>query len=143
MWKDQKTRKGRCMSLNRPWTGPWKVIKRLGDVVYRIKCVGSSKVGLKRRIVHHNQLKRFYETTELQKETTQSKQTPRLPWPKHTAENKNDVVIVVHGPDTDDKQETQLHQDEVEPAVLEPEGRPYDIEDHRNGLCHMKFIFKL
>ena len=34
MWKDQKTRKGRCMKLNRPWRGPWKVIKRLGDVVY-------------------------------------------------------------------------------------------------------------
>ena len=57
MSKDQKTRNGRCMKLNKPWTGPWKVIKRLGEVVYRIKYVGHGKVGLKRRIVHHNQLK--------------------------------------------------------------------------------------
>jgi hypothetical protein len=39
MWKDQKTRNGRCMKLNKPWTGPWKVIKRLGEVVYRIKYI--------------------------------------------------------------------------------------------------------
>ena len=37
LWLDKKSRKGRCMKLNRPWTGPWKVIKRLSEVVYRIK----------------------------------------------------------------------------------------------------------
>ena len=75
--------------------------------------VGSSKVGLKRKIVHHNQLKRFYETIGLQEKTIQSEQTPRLPVAEdvNTAENKNDVVIVVDGPDTDDDRDTQLHQD--------------------------------
>ena len=28
MWLDKKTRRGRCMKLNRPWTGPWTVVKR-------------------------------------------------------------------------------------------------------------------
>ena len=108
------------MKLNRPWTGPWKVIKRLGDVVYRIKYVGSGKVGLKRRIVYHNQLKRYYETTGLQEETVQSEKTEDV----NTTESKNDVVIVVDRPDIEDDQETQLHQAEAEPVVLEPEGRP-------------------
>ena len=40
--KDQKTRRGKCMKLNRPWTGPWEVIKRLGEVVYRIKYCGTA-----------------------------------------------------------------------------------------------------
>ena len=35
MWKDQKTPRGKCMKLNKPCTGPWKAIKRLGEVVYR------------------------------------------------------------------------------------------------------------
>ncbi|CAB3999828.1 Hypothetical predicted protein [Paramuricea clavata] len=55
MWKDHKTRI--AMKLNKPWTDPWKVI------IYIIQYVESNKVGLKRRIVHHNQLKRFHGTT--------------------------------------------------------------------------------
>ena len=52
---------------------------------------------MKGRIVHHNQLKRFYETMGLQEETALSKQTPRIPVVEdvNTAEDKNDVVIVV------------------------------------------------
>jgi hypothetical protein len=44
MWKDLKTRNGRCMKLNKPWMGPWEVIKRLGEVVYRIKYSRVDKV---------------------------------------------------------------------------------------------------
>jgi hypothetical protein len=124
MWKDQKTRNGRCMKLNKPWTGPWKVIKRLGEVVYRIKYIGSNKVGLKRRIVHHNQLKRFYETTGSQEEPVQSEQISGhlVANDGDTVESRSDVVIVVDGPGADDEHEIQ--QREVEPVVLEPEGRP-------------------
>ena len=55
------------MKLNRPWTGPWRIIKRLGEVVYRIKDEGSERVGTKRRVVHHNQIRRFHETNNRQK----------------------------------------------------------------------------
>ena len=55
------------MKLNRPWTGPWRIIKRLGEVVYRIKDEGSERVGIKRRVVHHNQIRRFHETNNRQK----------------------------------------------------------------------------
>ena len=50
------------MKLNRPWTGPWQVIKRLSEVVYRIKYCGpaGSYSGVKRRVVHFNQLKPFH-----------------------------------------------------------------------------------
>ena len=124
MWKDQKTRNGSCMKLNKPWTGLWKVIKRLGEVVYRIKYIGSNKVGLKRRIVHHNQLKRFYETTGSQEEPVQSEQISGqlVANDGDTVESRSDVVIVVDGPGADDEHEIQ--QREVEPVVLEPEGRP-------------------
>ena len=49
------------MKLNRPWTGPWIVIKRLSEVVYRIKYFGptGSYSRVKRRVVHFNQLKPF------------------------------------------------------------------------------------
>jgi len=61
LWLDKQTRRGRCMELNRPWTGPWKVIKRLNGVVYRIKHCGAagSYSWVKRRVLHFNQLKPF------------------------------------------------------------------------------------
>ena len=61
LWLDKKSRRGRCMKLNRPWTGPWIVIKRLSEVVYRIKYCGptGSYSRVKRSVVHFNQLKPF------------------------------------------------------------------------------------
>ena len=61
LWLDKKSRRGRCMKLNRPWTGPWVVIKRLSEVVYRIKYCepAGSYSRVKRRVVHFNQLKPF------------------------------------------------------------------------------------
>lgn len=47
------------MKLNRPWTRPWEVIKRLNDVVYRIRYQGRGRKRVKRRVVHYNQLKPF------------------------------------------------------------------------------------
>ena len=38
------------MKLNIRWTGPWEVIKHLGEVVYRIKyCGTAAKVALQAR----------------------------------------------------------------------------------------------
>ena len=61
LWLDKKSRRGRCLKLNRPWTGPWVVIKRLSEVVYRIKYCGPawSYSRIKKRVVHFNQLKPF------------------------------------------------------------------------------------
>ncbi len=99
MWKDQKTRNGRCMKLNKLWTGPWKVIKRLGEVVYRIKYVGHGKVGLKRRIVHHNQLKRYYETTDSYKEAERS-ETALIQSEDNNDRPENEAdVVVIDGPE--------------------------------------------
>ena len=57
-WFDKKSRKGRCMRLNLPWSYLWTVIKQLIKVVYRIKYCGRTPVRVQRRVVHHNQLKR-------------------------------------------------------------------------------------
>ena len=53
------------MKLNRPWTGPWEFIKRLGEVVYRIKYCGTvaSYPRVKQRVVHFSQLKPFHGTS--------------------------------------------------------------------------------
>ena len=53
------------MKLNRVWTGPWEVIKHLGEVLYRIKyCrTAASYPRVKRRVVHFNQLKPFHRTS--------------------------------------------------------------------------------
>ena len=53
------------MKLNRVWTGPWEVIKHLGEVLYRIKYCGTaaSYPRVKRRVVHFNQLKPFHGTS--------------------------------------------------------------------------------
>lgn len=79
MWKDKKTRNGRCMKLNKPWTDPWAVIKQLGGVVYRIKYVGKNKVGLKRRIVHYNQLKKFLEPSHRRQRRPTRRQHLNIP----------------------------------------------------------------
>ena len=65
MWLDKKTRRGRCMKLNRPWSGPWEDIKHLGEVVYQIKYCGTavSYPRVKPRVVHFNQLKPFHGTS--------------------------------------------------------------------------------
>ena len=111
------------MKFNKPWTGPWKVIKQLREVVYRIKYVGKNKVCLKRRIVHYNQLKKFCEP-----EGSQEAQTVDLEeTSEHSAtddgnsqENAEDV-IVVDGPVG---QQAETQENEVEPEVLEVAGRP-------------------
>ena len=107
--------------LNKPWTGPWEVIKQLGEVVYRIKYVGKNNVGLKRRIVHYNQLKKFFEPRSQKAETVDSETTP-----EHSTtddgdqqENAEDVVTVIDGPTAQ-----QAEEQEAEPEELEAPGRP-------------------
>lgn len=128
LWMDSKTRRGRCMKLNRPWTGPWEVIKQLGEVVYRIKYKGDKKINVRRRVVHHNQLKRFHETDQ----QTNSDEA-RDENVEETVKNE-DVVVVVEEeeePVEHHQLQEQVHDNEVvepevvEPGVIELEGRPH------------------
>lgn len=107
LWFDYKTKKGRCKNLNLPWTGPWQVMKKLGDVVYRIKYVGNEKLSVKLRVVHHNQLKRFYEIRD--QEMVNHKlgtvfNKPRSESNEHEADN--DTIVV-----TDNIEEQPYLQD--------------------------------
>ena len=46
--------RGRCKKLMRPWSGPYKILKKLLEVTYRIRrCQG----GRKQLVVHFNRLK--------------------------------------------------------------------------------------
>ncbi|CAB4020846.1 Retrovirus-related Pol poly from transposon [Paramuricea clavata] len=97
LWLDRKTRRGRCMKLNRPWTGPWRIIKRLGEVVYRIKYEGSEKVSVKRRVVHHNQLKRFHDVRE--PDMADNKTVVPEKELSDSPETDDAAVVVIEGPD--------------------------------------------
>ena len=46
--------KGKSRKLHHPWTGPYKVIKKLSDVTYRVQKLQGCK---QRKVVHFNQLK--------------------------------------------------------------------------------------
>ena len=50
-------KKGKNLKLSRPWQGPYTVVKRLSDVVYRIELVSNKR---KRLVVHFNRLKPCY-----------------------------------------------------------------------------------
>ena len=47
------TRRGQTSKLYKPWQGPYKVIKKISDVTYRIQSV----TGRKRQVVHFNRWK--------------------------------------------------------------------------------------
>ena len=96
LWLDTKTRRGRCMKLNRPWTGPWRIIKRLREVVYRIKYEGSKKVSVKKRVVHHNQLKRFHDVRE---PDTADNNTVDPKEEESDSPETDDAVVAIEGPD--------------------------------------------
>ena len=56
MWYYNPQRKiGVCNKLMRPWSGPYKVIRRLNDVLFMIQD-GPRK---KPRVVHHDKLKPY------------------------------------------------------------------------------------
>ena len=43
--------------LHQPWTGPYRVIKRISDTMYRVQLIG----GRKRKVVHFNRLKPCFD----------------------------------------------------------------------------------
>jgi hypothetical protein len=122
LWLDRKTRRGRCMKLNRPWTGPWKIIKRLGEVVYRIKYEGSERVGVKRRIVHHNQLKRFHDVRETETAGTNTENLQK----DENGLATNDAVVVIDGPDVT----ASVEDEAIERNNNEREEQPRDTDNN-------------
>ncbi len=122
LWLDRKTRRGRCMKLNRPWTGPWKIIKRLGEVVYRIKYEGSERVGVKRRIVHHDQLNRFHDVREPETAGTNTENLQK----DENGLATNDAVVVIDGPDVT----ASVEDEAIERNNNEREEQPRDTDNN-------------
>ena len=54
-------RKGLCVKLQLPWTGPWKIMTKLNDVTFRIR---KTKHG-EPKVVHYNRLKPYKGPVEL------------------------------------------------------------------------------
>lgn len=50
-------KKGRTKKLSSQWTGPFKIIEILSDVVIRIR----QKPNSQDKVVHHNRLKPYYK----------------------------------------------------------------------------------
>ena len=75
--------KGKSRKLHRPWTGPYRVVKRLSEAVYRLQDVQCPR---RRPVVHFNRLKRCPDHVRMPQRTrgpnsgsTQSGTTPPLP----------------------------------------------------------------
>ena len=49
-------KKGKSKTLSSRWTGPYRIIEVLSDVVFRVRLSGQ----VKDKIVHHNRLKPFH-----------------------------------------------------------------------------------
>ena len=62
--------KGKSRKLHCPWTGPFSVIKRISDNVYRIQDVRNKK---KRQVVHFDRLKPCHPNTEVPERNTVKK----------------------------------------------------------------------
>ena len=67
-------KKGQSPKFMKPWKGPYKIVKVLSDVNYRIKFEGSGP--RKTQVVHFNRLKPYYESTVSAKEAGQSIKVP-------------------------------------------------------------------
>lgn len=108
------------MKLNRPWTGPWRVVKQLSDVVYRIVYQGSDdKMRIRRRIVHHNQIKPYLEEMDIEYEL-ESEENTELSTPEQEIQ---DNITIIEEETTND----EPHEDKGEEAQMdrgEPEVQP-------------------
>ena len=62
--------RGKFKKFHHPWTGPYKVIKQLSDVNYRIQSVP----GRRRMVVHFDRLKPCHPATRL--DNTDNEQSP-------------------------------------------------------------------
>ena len=65
VWVHIPVRPGASRKLHKPWSGPFKVVKKLSDVTYRVQNVRSRR---NRMVVHFDRLKRF--TARLNQEET-------------------------------------------------------------------------
>ena len=59
--------KGKCRKLHCPWTGPFGVIKRISDNVYRIQDTNNTK---KRQVIHFDMLKPCHHSTRIPEKNT-------------------------------------------------------------------------
>ena len=78
-------KKGKTKKLTRPWHGPYVVIKRISDVVYRIELEGSRR---KRVVVHFDRLKKCFGQPHVTEET--QKTTLEELSPQETSGDRND-----------------------------------------------------
>ena len=70
--------RGKSRKLHHPWTGPWQVVKKLSDAVYRLQ----GTTGRRRRvIVHFDRLKPYVPGTRLEASDHPSSPIPLVAQP--------------------------------------------------------------
>ncbi len=75
--------KGCAKKLHRPWQGPYRIVKVLSEVLFRIQRKDSPR---KRLVVHFNRLKPYYETQA----SSEPLQSPVVPPPSTVADLRDD-----------------------------------------------------
>ena len=71
--------RGKSKKLHRPWTGPYRVIRRLSDAVYRLQDTQHRR---RRPVVHFNRLKICPSSVRLPKESQQQMHSPQTCAPR-------------------------------------------------------------
>lgn len=115
-----------CRKFHRPWDGPFKIIKKISDVVFRVQKCGHYR---KRLVVHHDRLKPYLgalpreenrgpETGKLaDKETQPKEQKAKEPQPLIYYAPYN-----VPGPGVGDVQAAACNNDDIQGPVAEDGG---------------------
>ena len=76
--------RGHCRKLNRPWQGPFTVVKVISTTVYRIQ---NNKSPRKRLVVHYNRLKPYFPPFNFNKDIFGSDQLPAQCEPESTEQS--------------------------------------------------------
>ncbi len=111
--------RGMSKKLHHPWTGPWRVVKRISTATYRLQKVGQGRQ--KRLVVHFDRLKRCTAGTRFGASTTQHQGTRSAPPTDTNLEQPligADLEIVDLGEEDGD-------------ARQPPQGRRYPQRDRR------------
>jgi transposase InsO family protein len=92
--------RGKSRKLHHPWTGPWKVLKRIADTTYRLQDCRNPR---KKLVVHFDRLKRCTEDTRMEQPQAAIREERHKPWkrskPVRRVTGPNERITLLDGDD--------------------------------------------
>ena len=121
---------GRAKKFHSAWKGPYKVLKAISDVVYRIQHVSQSSDRRRRHrlVVHFNRLKPCYS---LSSESSSDSHSPSLPDPPADSPVEEDLMVPL--PSDDSLLEPADPNADAAPEDTSSDTEPAPQVDNRGG----------